>query len=81
MGSIIHPTKEGEWYSSGIFSEGNPYGIDEDLVYSFPCRTLKNGTVEIITDLQLSPSLIDKLKLSENELKEEREAAYVGSSF
>lgn len=81
MGSIVHPTKEGEWYSSGIFSEGNPYGIEEDLVYSFPCRTLKNGTVEIVPDLTISPSLRDKIKLSENELKEEREAAYVGSSF
>lgn len=80
MGSIVHPTKEGEWYSSGIYSQGNPYGIDEDLVFSFPCRTLKDGSVKIVTDLKLSSSLVDKIKLSEKELKEEREAAYVGST-
>jgi len=30
-------TKEGEWVSMAVFSEGNKYGIDNDLVYSFPC--------------------------------------------
>jgi malate dehydrogenase len=80
MSSIVHPTKEGEWYSSGVYSAGNPYGIDEDLVYSFPCRTLKDGTVQIVSGLSLSPELVEKMKVSEKELKEEREAAYVGSS-
>ncbi|MFV0339138.1 MAG: malate dehydrogenase [Parachlamydiaceae bacterium] len=80
MSSIVHPTKEGEWYSSGVYSAGNPYGVDEDLVYSFPCRTLKDGTVQIVSGLSLSPELMEKMKVSEKELKEEREAAYVGSS-
>lgn len=80
MSSIVHPTKEGEYYSSGVFSKGNPYGIDEDLVYSFPCRTLKDGTVQVVSGLSLSPELMEKMKVSEKELKEEREAAYVGSS-
>lgn len=73
MRSIIYPTKEGEWYSSGIWSSNNPYGIDENLVYSFPCKTLANGEVEIVKGLQIDPFLKEKLFLSEKELKEEKE--------
>lgn len=72
MKSITVPTSEGEWYSVGIFSEGNPYGIDENLIFSFPCRTKNDGTVEIVKGLDWNDFLRQKIAITENELKEER---------
>ena len=36
--SLIAPTAPDEWFSAGIASEGNPYGIGDGLIYSFPLR-------------------------------------------
>lgn len=77
MKAIVTPTQQGDWYSSGIFSEGNPYKIDENLIFSFPCRTNGNGDIEIVRGLQLDEFLVGKIKASEKELKEER--ALVGN--
>lgn len=73
MKDICFPTAEGRWYSSAIWSFGNPYAIDPALVFSFPCRTLSDGTVEIVAGLHLDSFLLSRLKISENELKEEKE--------
>lgn len=73
MRDVCFPTKPEAWYSSGIWSQGNPYGIDQSLIYSFPCRTLENGKVEIVSGLKLDPFLTERLKKSELELKEEKE--------
>lgn len=73
MKSICTPTPHGSWYSSGVWSDENPYGIDSGLIYSFPCRTLENGKVEIVAGLKSDPFTLDRLRISENELKEERE--------
>ncbi|XP_024017423.1 malate dehydrogenase [NADP], chloroplastic isoform X2 [Morus notabilis] len=37
--SLITPTPEGDWFSSGVYTNGNPYGIAEDIVFSMPCRS------------------------------------------
>ena len=72
MKALIQPTAEGCWYSSALYSENNPYGIDPDLVFSFPCRTIKDGTIEIVKGLEITPFLRAKLELSEEELKIEK---------
>ena len=66
-------TKEGDWFSSAVHAEGNPYGIDENLVFSFPCRINQKREVEIVPGLPLNDFLTKKIKLSEQELIEERE--------
>jgi len=35
-------TQPGEWASMAVITEGSPYGISENLIYSFPV-TAKNG--------------------------------------
>ncbi|MCB1213808.1 MAG: malate dehydrogenase, partial [Chlamydiia bacterium] len=77
MRALFVPTPEGEWFSTGVFAEGNPYGIDQGLVYSFPCRSNGNGDWEYIQGLEIGAELEGKLRLSERELIEEREAAGV----
>ena len=37
--SLLVPTPAGDWFSVGLFSEGNPYGVKENLIFSFPCRS------------------------------------------
>lgn len=57
----------------GIPSEGNPYGIPDGLVYSFPV-TVENGKVSIVSGLKVNEyyqKLIDK---STKELLDERKA-------
>ena len=70
---ILTPTPEGEYYSSAVYSKGNPYGIEEDLVFSFPCRTKKNGEWEFVPGIPINSSLKEKLKRTEKELIEERD--------
>lgn len=65
-------TPEGKWFSSAIFSKGNPYGIDENLVFSFPCRTNAKGDIEIVNGLKTDDFLKGKIKETEKELIEER---------
>jgi len=72
--SIITPTPEGDWFSAAIPSEGNPYGIAEGLIYSFPLRSDGKGNVEIVEGLDLSDYAVEKAKATEAELLEEREA-------
>lgn len=58
-----------DWYSSGIYSNGNPYGIANDLVFSFPCK----GHGEIIKGVELDSFLQEKIAITQKELMEERD--------
>lgn len=72
--SLINPTPEGDYFSAAIYSAGNPYGVDENLIYSFPLRSDGKGNVEIVGGLELSEYAQGKVKASEEELQGEREA-------
>jgi len=72
--SLITPTPEGDWFSAAIPSDGNPYGIEEGLIYSFPLRTDGKGHIEIVSGLELSDYAVSKAKETEEELKTERES-------
>jgi malate dehydrogenase len=72
--SVIEPTPEGQWYSSGELSDNNPYGIENNLIFSFPCRTNAKGIVEIVKDVPWNDWLKHKIDLSQKELIEERTA-------
>ena len=65
-------SKEGDYVSMGIYSDGS-YGIEEGLMYSFPC-VCKDGQWEIIQGLENNEFSLGKMKATEQELKEERDA-------
>lgn len=73
MSSVVFPTVEGQWFSSGVCSDGNSYGIEQDLIFSFPCRADGRGEYEIFNDLLWNDFLIERIKKSEKELLEERD--------
>jgi malate dehydrogenase len=73
MKSLVFPTREGDFFSMACLSDGNPYGIKEGLVFSFPCRTKGDGKVEIVPNLPWDDFIKEKVRLSEKELLEEKE--------
>lgn len=70
---LLTPTPKGRWFSSAVWSQGNPYQVADDLIFSFPCRSSGNGDYEIVKDLPWNDFLTDKIKQSEKELLEERD--------
>ena len=65
-------TEEGDWVSMAVLSDGS-YGIGKDLIYSYPV-TVANGQISIVKGLTLNDFSRERMKLTENELKEERDA-------
>lgn len=70
--SLVVPTPANEWFSVGKFSDGNPYGIQEGLIFSFPCISKGNGKIEIVKDVPWDDFLKSKIAMTEKELLEER---------
>ncbi|MCH9630755.1 MAG: malate dehydrogenase [Chlamydiia bacterium] len=71
--ALYTKTEEGKWFSVALFSKGNPYGIDEDLIFSFPCRTTSDLNVEIVGNLEISSFMKEKIAITEKELVEEKQ--------
>ncbi|MBM3201602.1 MAG: malate dehydrogenase [Chlamydiae bacterium] len=65
--------QDGPTFSMGVCAHNNPYGISQDLIYSFPCRREK-GKISIVSGLKHGSFVEEKIKASEKELKEERDA-------
>lgn len=72
MKAWIFGTEQGDWVSMGILSNGS-YGIESDLVYSYPV-TISNGEVNIVNGLDINDFSLQRIRLTETELKEERDA-------
>ena len=65
-------TPEGTWVSMGVYSDGS-YGIDKNLIYSFPC-VCKNGDWQIVQGLEVNDFSRARMAATETELREERDA-------
>lgn len=68
----VHGTPEGDWISMAVSSDGS-YGIEKGLIYSYPV-TIKEGVVSIVKNLPINEFSKQKMKSTEMELKEERDA-------
>ncbi|MCA9840144.1 MAG: malate dehydrogenase [Trueperaceae bacterium] len=65
-------TASNDWVSMAIPSQGH-YGIAKDIMYSFPV-TIHNGEVTVVENLSCNDFIQDRMKLTEQELLEEKEA-------
>ncbi|MBI5274474.1 MAG: malate dehydrogenase [Chlamydiales bacterium] len=74
MKSIANPAIVEAQYSSSVWSAKNPYHIDEGLFFSFPCQRTAINEYKIIPGLKWNDFLEQKIRLTEKELKEERDA-------
>lgn len=61
-----------DWVSMAVPSDGS-YGIKEGIIYSYPVRCTK-GKYEIVQDLAISDFSRERMKATEDELRQEREA-------
>ncbi|SDP22548.1 malate dehydrogenase [Desulforhopalus singaporensis] len=64
---------DGRWVSMGVFSKGNSYSIDEDLIYALPI-TCENGEWKEVTGLEIGEFQQKMMNATEEELKGEKEA-------
>ncbi|GLT88815.1 hypothetical protein SLE2022_068240 [Rubroshorea leprosula] len=70
--SLITPTPEGDWFSSGVYTNGNSYGIAEDIVFSMPCRSKGDGDYELVKDVIFDDYLLKRITKTEGELLAEK---------
>ena len=69
---LVTPTPAGDWFSLAVCTDGNPYGIQDNMIFSFPCRSEGDGHYHIIPDVPWNGWLQEKIQLSEKELLEEK---------
>jgi len=65
-------TRDGDWVSMGIPSDGS-YGIADGVLYGYPC-VCRNGRYEIVNGLQLSDFSRAGMQATLKELHEERDS-------
>lgn len=65
-------TEGDDWVSMAVYSDGS-YGIEEGLIYSFPCRCA-DGDWSIVQGAEVGDFSREKMSATEQELKEERDA-------
>jgi len=69
--------KPGEYVSMAVFTDGTDgYGIDRNLIYSFPCICKGKGEYEVVKGLPVDDFSKQKMKVTEKELIEERDLAF-----
>lgn len=69
--NLTHDTPAGETFSMCIASNGQ-YGVDEGLIFSYPCRT-ENGKLVVVEDVKHNDFGQEKFDTTLNELRTERE--------
>ena len=70
--SWIYGTREGDWVSMGIPSDGS-YGIPGGVIYGYPC-TCENGNYGIVKGLDVSDFSRARMEATLKELHEERDS-------
>jgi len=63
----------GQWVSMGVYSAGNSYGIDQDIMYSFPI-VCEGGDWKVVEGLEISDFSRKMMSATEDELVGERDA-------
>jgi len=63
----------GQWVSMGVYSAGNSYGIDQDIMYSFPI-ICEGGDWKVVEGLEISAFSREMMAATEAELVGERDA-------
>lgn len=68
--NLTHDTAAGETFSMCLASTGQ-YGVDEGLIFSYPCR-VENGSLKVIESVEHNEFGSDKFKTTLEELRSEK---------
>ena len=66
-------TASGDCFSAAVITDGS-YGLPEGIICGMPLKTMEDGSVEIVQGIALSDFAKEKIKVSTDELLEERAA-------
>src|SRR5687768_7463387 len=69
--SLITPTRDGDWYSVAVHSEGH-YEVESGIISSFPVRTRQDGSWEVAKWVPIGDFSRVKIDATVAELKEEK---------
>jgi malate dehydrogenase len=72
--SLAFGTAPGDWTSVAVYSDGSAYGVEKDLITSFPIATKPGAQWEIVPGVPLNSFSQEKIDATIGELKEERDA-------
>ena len=72
--SLAFGTAPGDWTSVAVYSDGSAYGVEKDLITSFPIATRPGAQWEIVHGVPLNSFSQEKIDATIGELKEERDA-------
>jgi malate dehydrogenase len=72
MRDWVTGTPADDWVSMALRCDGS-YGVEKDLVFSFPVR-IDHGRYQIVQGLEIDEFSHERMKLTERELIEERDA-------
>lgn len=72
VGHLVNDTVAGESFSMCLRSNGE-YGVDEGLIFSFPC-VRQQGELKVVEDLSLNEFSKTKFDITLDELRQERDA-------
>lgn len=70
MRDWVRGTPEGDWTSMAVAADGS-YGVAEGIFYSYPV-TCRGGKYSIVPGLPIGDFARERMRLTENELREER---------
>ena len=68
-----NPTQSGDCFSAAVMTDGS-YDLPDGIICGMPLITTPDGKVEIVRDITLSDFAKEKIKISTDELIEERAA-------
>ncbi len=71
--SWYYGTNDNDWVSKAVYSTGNPYGIADDLYYSFPVTCDSELAYSIVKGLEINEFCEKMMRISEKELLAERD--------
>ena len=71
--NFISPSEKGTYFSAAVPSDGSLYGVPKGLIFSFPLISKGSGKYEVVPNIELSQTAKQKLALTIDELKQERE--------
>jgi len=65
-------TPQDDWVSMGVPADGS-YGVEAGVIYSYPC-VCRDGGYEIVQGLEINDFSRERMRATEQELREERDA-------
>jgi malate dehydrogenase len=69
--TLLAKTPSGDWFSAGVATDGS-YGIQDELIFSFPCTSDGKGNYAIVQNVKWSDFAREKIQITQKELNEEK---------